>query len=94
MKHNFDRKHNVQVDMSLFPGTPVMVQKREADISTYSIMVDVPECTVHEGHCCKINFSSGRIITRNSIHVYHVHAKTFLTAQTKRLNLNLTLYNT
>ena len=43
MKCNFDRKHNVQECRPLLPGTPVMVQRKEGDIWTYAIIIDVPE---------------------------------------------------
>ena len=70
MKCNFDRKHNVQEHIPLLSGTPVMVQRKDGDIWTYGIIVDEPEPNVHEGHCYKIKLSSGRIITKNSIHVH------------------------
>ena len=69
MKCNFDRKHNVQDHTPLLPDTPVMVQRKEGDIWTYGIIIDVPKPNVHEGFCCKIKLPSGRIITRKSIHV-------------------------
>ena len=77
--------------MPLFPGTPVMVQKRKGDIWTYSSIVELPECIVHEGCCYKIKLSLGRIITRNSIHVHYTHVptKTFLADTGKRAELKL-----
>ena len=90
MKCNFDRKNNVQEHTPLLPGTPIMVQQKEGDIWTYGISVDVLEPNVFEGHCYQIKLSSGRIITRNSIHVHqtHVPAKTFLTdMQTETNNI-------
>ena len=86
MKHNFDRKRNVQEHTPLLPGTLVMVQRKEGDIWTYDIITDVPENNVHEAHCYKIKLSSGRIITRNTIHLYQrdVSANTFLTDTDKQ----------
>ena len=68
-----------------------MVQKREGDICPYHFIVDVPELTFHEGHCCKIKLYSDRITTRNSIHVHHtpIPAKTFLTDTDKKAELKL-----
>ena len=90
MKYNFDRKHNVQEQTALLPGTPLMVQRKEGDMWTYSIFIDVPEPNVHKEHCYKIKMSSARIVTRNSIHVHqtHVPAKTFLTDTDKQTETN------
>ena len=89
IKCNFDTKHNVQECMPPFLGTSVMVHKMEGDIWTYGIIVDMSEPIVHEGHCYKIKLSSGRIITRNSIHVCYSHAlaKTYLTNTGKKAEL-------
>ena len=85
-KCNFDRKYNVQQHTPLPTGTPVMVLGKEGHIWTYGIIIDVPKPNVCEGHCYKIELSSGRIMTRNSIHVdqTHVPAKIFLTDTDKQ----------
>ena len=69
MKHNFDRKHNMQEHLSLFLGTPVMLQKKEDDIG-HKVWLSEP--TVDEGCCYKIKLSSGRIITRIPF-IYDIH---------------------
>ena len=64
--------------------------EKGGDIWTYGIIIDVPEPNVYERCCYIIKLSSGRIITRNSIHVCqtHVPAKTFLTDTDKQTETN------